>query len=169
MIAVSCDAYDVLIADMNIDFQRVGKFRQPDAVSSKGQVEATPSDLQMIMKSLAQSLRICGYLQVLRADDWSLDEIADFMSGCEVVRGFSDRVCDHLGDVSHRDIVRFASAVGDNSKCVDEFWMYIMAKKIQDGNPPDSVVSKRLSLTHSPILSVTGAIVFLWWIFLATL
>ncbi|KAF4656941.1 hypothetical protein FOZ61_006558, partial [Perkinsus olseni] len=72
--------------------KQVGKFRQPDAVSSKGQVEATPSDLQMIMNSLAQSLRICGYLLVLRADDWSLDEIADFMSGCEV--------CLHRGTLS---------------------------------------------------------------------
>ncbi|KAF4651288.1 hypothetical protein FOL47_000500 [Perkinsus chesapeaki] len=130
-------------------------------VSTEGLVPATPKELAAIMKSLGDVLvvkDICSNSQVLRAEEWSMDDIADFMSWCkirfdhgvlpEVVRGFSDRVCDNLGDVSHRDIVRFASTVGDNSKCVDEFWMYIMAKRIQD-DPSVFTTTELVSLITS--------------------
>ncbi|KAF4651114.1 hypothetical protein FOZ61_010758 [Perkinsus olseni] len=147
------------------DPSEAGEDSQPATpVSTEGLVPATPRDLQIILKTLGDVLvvkEICGNSQVLRAEEWSVEEIADFMSWCktrfdqgvlpEVVRGFSDRVCDHLGDVSHRDIVRFASAVGDNSKCVDEFWMYIMAKRIQDDPSVFStteLVSLVVSYTH---------------------
>lgn len=48
-----------------------------------------------------------------------------------LVKTFSDFVCDRLECLSPKLVTNIVSAVG-NSKCLDEFWMFMMAKRIQD-------------------------------------
>ncbi|EER06358.1 hypothetical protein Pmar_PMAR006125 [Perkinsus marinus ATCC 50983] len=119
-------------------------------MSTVGLVPATPKDLQTIMRSPSDFMvvregvsRFVATPKFCERKTGPLTRSPILLHGVKYgsikacfqrqdVRGFSDRVCDHLGDVSHRDIVRFVSAVGDSSTCEDEFWMYIMAKRIQD-------------------------------------
>ncbi|GFE55753.1 hypothetical protein BaOVIS_031570 [Babesia ovis] len=62
---------------------------------------------------------------------------------CDHIRVFSDFICDRLHRIDPRSIANLSFALG-HSKHLDEFWMFMMAKRIQD-NPqefgPDEIAA----------------------------
>ncbi|EDO05338.2 hypothetical protein BBOV_I002560 [Babesia bovis T2Bo] len=54
---------------------------------------------------------------------------------CDHIRAFSDFVCDRLHRIDARSIANISFSLG-HSKHLDEFWMFMMAKRIQD-NPQE--------------------------------